>query len=118
MRGMSRSAVLLISGISVFVLVLLYLTIASMPPRPPTGIEHTVAGAEAECARAVGETVPGARFPFAATPEYLGEARYRLSGTVEAVMSNETVRRLYSCVVQYSELGTYRADSVAVWQSH
>lgn len=100
-----------------FVLVLLYLTVVSSPPPPPSGVAHTGGDAAAACERAVVEQVPDARFPFAANVAYLGEARYRLSGTVEAVLMGETVRRNYECVVTYAA-GTYGADSIRVWQSH
>ncbi len=101
-----------------FVLVLLFLTLVSSPAPPPSGVEHDARGAERECVGAVRGRLDGARFPFGANVTYLGDARYRLQGTVESVITGETVRRNYECVVQYAGAGGYRADSVRVWQSH
>jgi hypothetical protein len=101
-----------------FVLVLMYSMIVTMPERPPTGVEHTAEEAAAECEESVGEGLQEARFPFAATATYLGDARYRLNGTVEADVSGERVRRNYECFVQYTEARRYLTDSLTVWQSH
>jgi len=101
-----------------FVVLLGYLTILSMPTPPPSGVQHTARNAEAECVRAVSDSVLDARFPFGATVSYEGDARYRLRGTVESPAPGEMVRRNYECVVQYQESGRYLADSVRVWQSH
>jgi len=92
--------------------------VVSTPAPPPTGVEHSARGAEEACADAVRERIDGARFPFGATATYLGEARYRMSGLVDAVLMGETVRRNYECVVEYAGSGAYRTDSVRVWQSH
>lgn len=114
MRGLIRW----VAASACFVLVLLYLTVASSPAPPPTGVEHDARAAGDACMGAVRARVEGARFPFGATAAYLGEARYRLSGTVETVLMGETVRRNYECVVQYAGPADYQADSVRVWQSH
>lgn len=101
-----------------FVLLLLFLTLVSTPAPPPSGAEHDARGAERECLDEVRERVQGARFPFGANVTYLGDARYRLQGTVESEIGGETVRRNYECLVGYAGGGGYRADSVRVWQSH
>src|SRR5690606_35836617 len=101
-----------------FVLLLLYATVVSLPSPPPTGVEHDAESAGHACAAAVRERVPDARFPFAANATYLGEARYRLNGQVDAVHAGETVRRNYECVVSYAGSGAYEADSLRLWQSH
>lgn len=100
------------------VLALLFLTLVSSPAPPPTGVEHDARAAGEACEAAVLADVPDARFPFGANAAYLGEARYRLQGTVESEITGETVRRNYACVVQYRGAGEYRADSVRVWRSH
>lgn len=103
---------------ALFVLVLLYATVVSMPEPPPSAEEHDALRAEQACADAVRERVEGARFPFAANAAYLGEARYRLSGVVDAPRGGELVRRNYECVVRYAPPGAYLTDSLRVWQSH
>jgi hypothetical protein len=113
-----RHRAMIAAGAGVFVMVLGYLTLLSAPARPPTGIDHNAASAEASCRTAIGEQVADARFPFSGTAIYLGEARYRLQGTVEVPQAGEIVRRIYECVVSYTETGSYRPDSVTVWQSH
>lgn len=100
-----------------FVLLLLFLTLVSTPSPPPSGVAHDARGAGGECEDAVRRRVADARFPFSPTVTYLGDARYRLQGTVESEIGGETVRRNYECVVGYAG-GAYRADSVRVWQSH
>jgi hypothetical protein len=115
---MSRSKLAVLIGGSGFVLVLVYLTLLSMPDAPPSGVAHSGRAAAEACVRAVQDSVAGARFPFSATVGYQGDARYRLSGTVESPLGGEVVRRNYECVVQYEDTGRYRADSVRVWQSH
>ncbi|MQA92163.1 MAG: hypothetical protein GEU90_18385 [Gemmatimonas sp.] len=99
-------------------LVLLYLTLNSLPDPPPTGIEHTADEAAVECEQAVADEVAGAHFPFPATATYLGDAEYRLDGTVEAEASGGVVRSNYECFVRFSEANRYRTDSLTVWQSH
>ena len=101
-----------------FVLLLLFLTLISTPAPPPSGVEHDARGAARACEDAVRERVTGARFPFGANVTYLGDARYRLQGTVESPIGGETVRRNYECTVRYAGPDAYRADSVRVWQSH
>lgn len=108
------TAVGLLAG---FLLLLLYLTLSSAPAPPPTGIEHSAAAAQRACSSAVEERVEGARFPFSPTATYLGEARYRLRGFVDAGPRGERVRRNFTCVVSYRD-GAYRTDSLEVWQSH
>jgi hypothetical protein len=101
-----------------FVLALVYFTLLSMPDAPPSGAAHSGRAAAEACTRAVRDSVAGARFPFSANVAYQGDARYRLSGTVEAPLGGEVVRQNYECVVQYEETGRYQADSIRVWQSH
>jgi hypothetical protein len=113
-----KSSTLAMGAGAVFLLVLGYLTMASMPTPPPTGVEHTASGAEAACAEAVDEQLVEAHFPFGANVLYEGDARYRLTGTVEMNLDGQRVRRMYECLVSYSDAGVYRADSVTVWQSH
>ena len=108
----------MLGGGAAFILLLGVLTLVSMPAPPPTGVNHTAAGAEGECEEAVTEQLGDARFPFGANVLYQGDARYRLNGTVEMNLEGEPVRRLYECLVVYSDAGVYRADSVRVWQSH
>jgi hypothetical protein len=116
---MSRSLVW-VAALGAFALVLLYTTLVSLPESPPTGADHTAEAAAAECVQSVDQEVQEARFPFPATVTYLGDARYRLNGTVEttAAVQGEVVRRNYECVVRYSDADRYQTDSVTVWQSH
>src|SRR5688500_747245 len=114
---MGRGAMLAAGG-AAFVAVLGYLTLATAPARPPTGIDPNAASAETRCRTAIEAQVEDAQSPFSGTATYLGEARYRLQGTVEVPLAAEIVRRNYECVVSYTETGAYRADSVTVWQSH
>jgi hypothetical protein len=115
---MNRTRLAVLIAGSGFVLALFYMTLLSMPDAPPSGAAHSGRGAADACVQAVRDSVTGARFPFSANVAYQGDARYRLSGTVEAPLGGEVVRRNYECVVQYEDTGRYHADSVRVWQSH
>ncbi|CAN5714546.1 hypothetical protein BH23GEM6_BH23GEM6_24410 [soil metagenome] len=75
--------------------------------------------AASECRRAVREVVADGRFPFAANIEDLGEGRLQLSGTVDAGVGAESVRRNFECFLSHrSSSEEFRTDSVNVWQSH
>jgi hypothetical protein len=102
-----------------FMGLLLYLSILTAPPAPPTGVAHSAGAAGEACVREVRTRHPEARFPFSPNVEYLGDARYRLTGTVEFPDRGEIVRRNYDCTISYvADRGSYRPDSVAIWQSH
>src|SRR5687767_4681554 len=106
------------AGVLAAVVTLFFITLDAAPDGPPTGVEHDVTGASAECLRAVNGELPAARFPFSPTALYLGDRRYRLNGTADGEIGTETVRRSYECLIRYEGSGQYRADSVAVWQTH
>jgi len=116
---MTRSRLTWLTAATGFLALLVYVTVVSRPAPPPSGLAHDARGAEQACASAVSDSVAGARFPFGANVAYQGDARYRLSGTVEASLSGGQMRRSnYECVIQYEDSGAYRARSVRVWQSH
>lgn len=101
-----------------FLILLAALTVFMAPPAPPSGAAHNADGAEAACTERVLAKAPGSRFPFSANVSYLGDARYRLNGTVETTMAGAMVRRNYECVIRYTQTGAYVADTVTVWRSH
>lgn len=105
-------------GLAGFGALLAYATLISLPDPPPSGVEHSAERAGDACVAAVAEEVEEPRFPFSANVTYLGEARYRLSGMVDAPEGREIIRRNYECVVRYTEIGSYRTDSLTLWQSH
>lgn len=115
---MKKSSLWWAAGIGAFVMILLYTTVLSMPETPPRGVEHTAEAAAATCEGSVAENLGDARFPFPATPTYLGDAQYRLNGIVESWASGEAVRQNYECFVRYTDADRYRTDSLSVWQSH
>lgn len=107
-----------ILGVLLFGGALAYATLISLPEPLPSGIDHNALDAEAACRAAITEEVPEPRFPFAANVTYRGEARYHLKGMVDLSADREIVRRNYECVVEYTGAGSYRTDSLSLWQSH
>lgn len=95
-----------------------YVALSSAPPGPPTGVDHNAQEAERACRLALRDSIPDPIFPFSATPTYLGEGRYQLSGTVDARGDGDGLRRNYECWIRFVEVGSYRADSIQLWQSH
>ena len=114
----TRKIAIATGGGLVAILILFYLTLEAAPDGPPTGVEHNVEGASAECLKAVTVQLPNAHLRFSPSATYLGDRRYRLEGTVDGISGEETVRRKYECLVRYSGSGLYQTDSVTVWQSH
>lgn len=95
-----------------------YVTLSAAPPGPPTGVDHNAQEAERACRVALRDSISDPIFPFSATPTYLGEGRYQLSGTVDAPVDGDGLRRNYECWVRFVEAGAYRTDSIQLWQSH
>jgi hypothetical protein len=102
-----------ITGIAIFVLVLLIATLRSTgTPLEQSAAEREVA--QRTCQALVRAQFPEARFPFAATMEVQAVDHLRLSGSVDS----GTTRRNYECLLRRTESGAYVSDSVVVWQSH
>jgi hypothetical protein len=115
---MSRSTLYLVGGGTLFAAGLFYLSMQMAPPGTPAGAEHNAKAAEEACVKAVRDSLPDGQFPFSATASYEGEGHYRLNGIVDTPSEIGTVRRNYTCLIRYTAAGTYRTDSVGLWQSH
>jgi hypothetical protein len=101
-----------------FVALLLYTTIQSTTTPLGQAPEDRLAAANA-CQRAVGEDVPDARFPLAASVADLDGGRLHLSGSVDSGSGVQAVRRNYECFLRRDPVAReYVADSIVVWQSH
>jgi hypothetical protein len=115
---MKPSGWYLVGGGVLFAAGLYYLSLQMAPPGTPTGVEHSAKAAEQACVEAVRDTLPEGQFPFSATASYQGEGQYRLNGIVDTPSAMGTFRRNYTCLIRYTESGTYRTDSLGLWQSH
>ena len=59
-----------------------------------------------------------AAFTLSPTVEYVGGARYEVSGVVDGRMNATEARRNYDCFLRYQSSSGYLVDSTSVWQSH
>jgi hypothetical protein len=114
---MARTSYVVASMGLAFVLLLLYATFSSTdtPLEQPPGDREA---AELACRTSVRRRVPNARFPFSASVERHRDGRLFLSGSVDAGIDGQNVRRNYECLLHQDRSGGYVADTVVVWQSH
>ena len=114
---MARHTYILAGLATCFVVVLVYATFSLTSPVGQAREAHAAAGRE--CQRAIRESVPDARFPFAANVSALDGEELQLSGSMDSGTGIEVERRNYECFLRpHSGTGAYVADSVEVWKSH